>query len=357
MEVEKLLTTIETLCAVNGKLEAIIEASPNIIFEIDDQGSLVYVNAGFCAFFKISPQRFRYYKIFDLFGSKAVNKAISDIFSGKKQFHNENLEIVVDGSASKFVELKLLGVPVNGKTYTVGIILDKTDILRALTNREYYIERLRQIINELKLDNRETIYNFAKLAEIHDHNAGKHLERMEQYALILGTEYYHAFKHRDKHLTEPYVEDLAIASFLHDIGKIGVSDTVLLKSGNLEEDEFDIMKQHTLIVGEALKDSKGKKSFLALGREIAYAHHERWDGTGYPRGLSGYAIPLSARLISVCDTYDTLITKRPKNKKLSHEEVVETILAERGKAFDPEVIDAFAKIHQQLKEIAEKYTD
>ncbi len=353
MNTEDLFNTSETLCAEHGKLEAIIEAGSNAIFEIDNKSTLVFANPAFCLFFQIASDRYRYCKILDLFDSSSVNKVISDIFSGKKQLHFENLEISVNGLKNKFIELKLIGVPVLEKIFTVGIILDKTDVIRAIKNREYYIEKLHQIINELKLDSRDMIYNLASLVEINDYSTGKHLERIEQYTLILAAEYYNAFKGRDPHLTERYVEDLAISSVLHDIGKVGVSDTILTKPGKLSREEFEIIKQHTVIVGEALKGSKGKMDFLALGREIGYAHHEKWDGTGYPEGLSGSDIPLSARIVSVCDVYDALITERPYKHALSHQEAIDIIHFERGKGFDPEIVDNFSRTHYKFNKVSE----
>ncbi|MEW5814334.1 MAG: HD domain-containing phosphohydrolase [Spirochaetota bacterium] len=111
---------------------------------------------------------------------------------------------------------------------------------------------------------------------------------------------------------------------------------------------------HAIIAGEALKEFKGKKNFLAMGREIAFAHHERWDGTGYPRHLKGPEIPLSARIVSLCDTYDALVNNRPYKKAYSHDEAVAIITKERNKAFDPEIVDLFIKIHPQFDSIRQR---
>jgi response regulator RpfG family c-di-GMP phosphodiesterase len=227
--------------------------------------------------------------------------------------------------------------------------------MRAIKNREYFIDQLNKLIKEIRIETKDAIYYLAKLVEIHDHSTGKHLERIEHYTRTLATEYYKKFGEVDKYITTEYVEDLAVSSVLHDIGKVAVSDTILLKPGKLTKDEFDIIKQHTEIVGEALKSFKGKKDFLALGREIAMAHHEKWDGTGYPKGLKGKAIPLSARIISICDVYDALVSDRPYKKAIPHDKAVKIIKNESGKSFDPVITELFLKIHHKFDDIRKKF--
>ena len=141
---------------------------------------------------------------------------------------------------------------------------------------------------------------------------------------------------------------------MHDIGKVGIPDAILLKPGKLTNEEFDIIKHHTLIGGDAIKTVEAQvdgQSFLTLGREIAYYHHEKWDGSGYPKGLSGDSIPLSARIAAVADVYDALTSVRPYKKAFSHEKAVEIITRSNGAHFDPDVVRAFMETEQSFIEI------
>jgi response regulator RpfG family c-di-GMP phosphodiesterase len=148
---------------------------------------------------------------------------------------------------------------------------------------------------------------------------------------------------------------------LHDIGKVGIADSILLKPGRLSAQEFDEMKRHTLLGADTLAEAerlsldKGDRSFLALAREIALSHHEKWDGTGYPRGLKGEDIPLGGRLMALADVYDALVTKRVYKDAMPHEEAVKIILDGRGSHFDPDVVDAFLESGKEFREISTRY--
>jgi len=187
-----------------------------------------------------------------------------------------------------------------------------------------------------------TVFCLAKLAESRDTETGAHLDRIRAYTREIAQELY------DKKERRPFganfITEIYMSSPLHDIGKVGIPDRILLKPGKLTPQEFNIMKAHSLIGGDTLKAADieaGEGSFLAMGRDIAYYHHERWDGKGYPSGLTATAIPLAARIVAVSDVYDALTSKRPYKEAWPHDRAREVILQERGKAFDPDVVDAF----------------
>jgi HD-GYP domain-containing protein (c-di-GMP phosphodiesterase class II) len=194
----------------------------------------------------------------------------------------------------------------------------------------------------------------ATLSEYRDHDTGLHLQRVSQLCRILADELRRT-PPLDGYITDEYVEDLVLSSVLHDIGKVGVPDSVLLKPGRLTEEEFEAVKAHAVVGGDAL-DSVEKRmdgrSFFTLGKQIAYSHHERWDGKGYPRGLSGDAIPLSARIVAVADTYDAITSDRIYRAALPHEEAMRRILAERGTQFDPCVVDALVAAQNSVRLVA-----
>lgn len=159
------------------------------------------------------------------------------------------------------------------------------------------------------------------------------------------------------YITPEYIDDIYNSSILHDIGKVGVPDAVLLKPDKLTPDEFDIVKRHSALGGDALREVETKiegQSFLTLGKEIAYYHHEKWDGTGYPRGLKGDQIPLSARIVALADVYDALTSKRVYKEAFSHQVAKEIIVESSGTHFVPDIVDAFLKNEDEFRRIREE---
>ena len=210
---------------------------------------------------------------------------------------------------------------------------------------EGIINIVRNITPQKRLENTKnaTILGLAKLAESRDDCTGGHLERVREYSRMITRAICQLPKYMH-YITPAYINDIYLSSILHDIGKVSVPDAILLKPGRLTAEEFDIIKQHTIVGGNALAavDAELKEqSFLTLGKEIAYYHHEAWDGNGYPEGLEGEAIPLSARIVALADVYDALTTKRVYKDAYSHEKAVDIILEEKGRKFDPEIVEAF----------------
>jgi len=188
-----------------------------------------------------------------------------------------------------------------------------------------------------------TILALAKLAERRDTGTGQHLERVAAYCRIVAQGLRAMGKHGDV-LTDAYIDDLVCASPLHDVGKVGVPDSILLKPGQLTPEEWVVMKTHAEVGGTTIESvirGFGAPSFLVMGRDIAWSHHEKWDGTGYPRGLRESAIPLCARIVAIADVYDALTTLRPYKRIWPHTEAVDWIASRAGSHFDPDVVTAF----------------
>jgi len=213
----------------------------------------------------------------------------------------------------------------------------------------------RQILESERLidTSRQTaIFGLAKLAECRDDETGAHLDRIRKYTNILTKE----LKNSDSLanvITRSFTEDIFCSSILHDIGKVGIPDSILLKPGKLTEDEYRIMKNHCIYGCNTLKEAElgpEKISFLQMGQDIAHYHHERWDGSGYPDGLSGNDIPLPARIVALADVYDALTTSRVYKQAFSHELSKEIIERERGKQFDPFIVDAFLNSEKEFKD-------
>lgn len=199
----------------------------------------------------------------------------------------------------------------------------------------------------------------ANLAETRDPETGAHLQRVQLYIRELARELRKINKHGDL-IDDTYIQDLYDSSPLHDIGKVGIPDKILLKPGKLNEQEFEIMKTHAQIGYFSLRRAKipGRDdSFLNVGADIAYAHHEKWDGSGYPRKMKGNDIPLAGRLMAFVDVYDALTSQRVYKKAFSHQKSRTIMLEEMTGHFDPDIITVFLSIEDWFKEVAEKYRD
>jgi len=201
-----------------------------------------------------------------------------------------------------------------------------------------------------------TILGLAKLAEYRDEGTGTHLERIREYAKILAEELAKNPAY-GRIITTEYIDDIYQSSILHDIGKVGIPDAILLKPGKLTEEEFEIIKRHTLLGGDAIRAIETRiegKSFLEMGKEIAYNHHEKWDGSGYPAGLEGEDIPLCARIVALADVYDALTTERLYKRAFSHAKSRQMIISLKGTHFDPRIVEIFEQLGDEFNRIREE---
>lgn len=206
-----------------------------------------------------------------------------------------------------------------------------------------------------------TIVALASLAETRDNETGNHIRRTQHYVKVLAEELV-GHSRFSGFLVPETVDLLHRSAPLHDIGKVGIPDSVLLKPGPLTAEEFDVMKTHTTIGYEALKAAeramaRSDSSFLRLAREIALTHHERWDGTGYPQGLAGEAIPIAGRLMAVADVYDAMISARVYKPAYPHEYAVSEIVAGSGTHFDPAIVEVFQGVADRFHAIAQIHAD
>ena len=205
-----------------------------------------------------------------------------------------------------------------------------------------------------------SILALARLAETRDNDTGHHLRRTQQYMLVLGRQL-QRLPHYGSLITEHYLQLLTKSAPLHDIGKVGIPDSILQKPGSLTAAEWAIMKTHAVLgaraIEQAEQDANQPVEFLRLAKEIAHWHHERWDGEGYPDSLAGEDIPLSARLMALADVFDALISKRVYKQAMALEEARDIIVRGSGRHFDPEVVDAFVATFDQFAAIAMRYRD
>lgn len=220
-------------------------------------------------------------------------------------------------------------------------------------------EKVRERTRELALTQDAIIEAMAGLAEYRDPETGAHIKRTRNYVRVLA-EKLRGEPGYDGYFTDEIIDLLYKSAPLHDIGKVGVRDDILLKPGPLTDAEFAVMRRHTVYGRDAIQAAArnlGDNSFLRLAQEIAYTHQERWDGSGYPQGLAGEAIPISGRLMAIADVYDALISRRVYKAPFTHAKAVVVIRDGRGSHFDPAMVDAFLDVQETFRQIALKFSE
>ena len=226
-------------------------------------------------------------------------------------------------------------------------------------SNEYLSEQVREKVREISKSQLAAIFAMSKLAESRDPETGEHLERMREYCKVLSEQLSRMPKYRSI-IDREFVDNIYAASPLHDIGKVGVDDSVLLKPGKLNDEEWVQMKLHPIIGAETLREVDRQhpgNSFIKTGIAIAEGHHEKWDGSGYPYGKTGEDIPLVARVLALGDVYDALTSKRCYKDAFSHEKSVSIILEGDGNHFDPDIVLAFKETEMEFQDIRTNFID
>lgn len=269
--------------------------------------------------------------------------------------------LVMEDGRIKWVQFRCN--PANGNqgetNHFYGTIQDVTETKKVEEELEKHNQHLEQLvedkIREISASQMATIYALIKLSESRDDDTGMHIERTASLCRLL------AVKARASSIylsviDDSFIETIYKASPLHDIGKVGIPDSILLKPGKLTDDEFAIMKTHVQIGYQTLAEvarQYDKNEFLKMGMDIALYHHEKWDGSGYNAGLSGEQIPLAARIMTIVDAYDALRSKRVYKESYSHEKSLEIIRSGRGTHFDPVLTDVFSDHHEEFRTLYE----
>jgi putative two-component system response regulator len=259
---------------------------------------------------------------------------------------------------SGYIYVILLTSQTGVKNVVTGLNAGADDFLTKPFHPQELRVRLRTGERILSLESRDlVIFALAKLAEFRDKDTGTHLERMREYSRILADELSRWPKYESV-IDGDYVQLIYLTSPLHDIGKVGVPDSVLLKPARLTPEEFEVMKQHTLIGGDTLRavaEGAPTAQFLVMAQDIAMTHHERFDGRGYPSGLAGGQIPLCGRIVALADVYDALRSKRVYKSDFTHETARSTIVQESGKQFDPDIVQAFLNREAEFVAVADRF--
>jgi len=238
--------------------------------------------------------------------------------------------------------------------------LERARLDALYVNNEYLEDTVSKQQHQVDVMQNVTILALAALAEVRDVDTGNHLRRTQNYVLALAS-YLVRHPRFAAELSGNRVQTLYKCAPLHDIGKVGVPDRILLKHGRYTPEEFKIMQAHPRLGRDAIEAMQGAADkhldFLVVAKEIVYSHHEKWDGSGYPQGLAGDAIPVSARLMALADVYDALISRRVYKPGMSHEQASAIIVKGRGAHFDPDVVDAFLALADVFQGIAKRFAD
>ncbi|MBF0462549.1 MAG: two-component system response regulator [Magnetococcales bacterium] len=254
------------------------------------------------------------------------------------------------------------------KPFSLPIVKARVQTHLALIQAQHQLEKHNHFLEEkvaertqeLILTRDVTINALASLAETRDNETGNHIRRTQHYVRLLAERLRDYPKFRD-FLDVATIELLFKSAPLHDMGKVGIPDNILLKPGKLTDEEFAVMKTHTTLGRDAITISVGSLgngvSFLQYIQEIAYTHHEKWDGSGYPEGLRGEGIPVSGRLMAIADVYDALISKRVYKPAFPHEKAVAIIAEGKGNHFDPDMVEAFLEIADSFRDVARTFSD
>jgi len=257
-------------------------------------------------------------------------------------------DLIANTQQLVFTAILLLGL--------VSISLIMSILNRSYQKSETITEGLESKVtqreSELLRTKNAVIFGLAKLAESRDNDTGEHLERIRSYVTIIAKD----VASKREGLDDEWVRNLGLASSLHDIGKVGVPDSILLKPGPLSMEERAVIELHTVIGGECLEAIQmrlGNNSFMHTAKQVAFFHHERWDGSGYPHGLKEEETPLTARIVAVADVYDALTSKRPYKTSFGHLESRAIIISGSGSQFDPEIVDAFLRHEDEFKKISQ----
>jgi len=220
-------------------------------------------------------------------------------------------------------------------------------------------ERVSEQVQQITVGQQATIFALAKLAASRNLETGEHLQRMCEYSNVISEKLQLLPKYTSV-IDEDFIRNIYAASPLHDIGKVGIPDKILLKMDKLTKEEFAVMKAHTVIGGKTLREVDQQhpgNDFVHVGIEISESHHEMWDGNGYPYGLAGENIPLAGRILALGDVYDAHISKRVYKEAFSHSESREIILSGSGKRFDPDIVEAFVSLEDEFIAISKRYVD
>ncbi len=334
----------------------VIESADDGLLVVDTDGIIVKSNVGFEQMTGLGDKDFMHKPlsvlakhVFPAIDFDEIRRAV-----GESGFWKQEIKGVRHNQEELIANLSFFPIRnENGRTFAYAALIKDVTDQRRVENA------LIQSLKKTTLAQEAIIFGLARLAEYRDQDTGYHLERIRNYCKVLAMALAEEDPFKDQ-VDATFIDTLYRTAPLHDIGKVGIPDYILLKSGKLSPEEYKIMQMHTVIgyhTLQSIREQYGEMDFLDMGIDITYCHHERYDGRGYPRGLRGDEIPLSAQILALADVYDALTTQRVYKNAYSHERSLKIMLKERGQHFEPRLFDVFFSIAQEFDTIRKTYLE
>ncbi|NLX18662.1 MAG: HD domain-containing protein, partial [Desulfobulbus sp.] len=339
---------LEMLEESDLKFFDLYNALPDLVVLIDGKGVIRMVNRLGAAMLDQTVEQLEETVIFDYFFDTGPDVFIERVIDRiNTEGAVRDVQLVMTTPRGRRLEVEITGNQIALPHADIHYHL----VIRDITSTKKIEREVLKSSQLLDTSRQAAIFGLARLAECRDDSTGSHLLRIREYTRILAIEL-SGYPELKGVITTQFIEDLCLSSILHDIGKIGIPDAILLKPDHLSPEEYSIMQKHCLYGSEALTITDYREEepgFLRMGQEIALNHHECWDGSGYPNGLSGIQIPLTARITALADVYDALTSSRAYKPAYNHEQARMYIVKESGRQFDPMVVNAFLKREQEFK--------
>ncbi|MBV5317222.1 MAG: HD domain-containing protein [Desulfobulbaceae bacterium] len=331
------------------------EAIADDVVLITPQGEIVQANNSYLRHFGngTQPKRASFFNAVRAQDREKVQAVMFDLFEREMPMAAWQVTLLSDQGDP--VEAEISGALLTRGEKKLGLQL----VIRDIGIRKRLEEKLIASLSKVRQVENAAILALAKLSEYRDVTPGQHLERIREYSKVIATELAGRPEYRDV-ITAEYIQNLYQGVILHDIGKVAITDEILEKNGPLTADEEQRLRHHTLAGGnviKAMEEEAGGAGFLSLAKNIAFFHHERWDGKGYPYGLQGVEIPLEARIMALVDTYEALTTIRDTERALAHQSALDRIVAGAGGEFDPLIVHAFLMVQEEFDRIRAKLAE
>lgn len=327
----------------------------DIVLLVDQEGTVLMANSQFYKNMGLE-ETTKKKSLLDFVYPHDIIAVKTSLFGELKQGkHITDFQFKMQGENKKIIEAECDATVIKKEGVLVGFQL----LIRDITTRKRLEEELVNTFKTVQETRNVTILGLAKLSEYRDTHDDNHLERLREYCQVLVSALAEKKEYRQL-ITPQYIDDLYHSSILHDIGKVGIPDSILLKNEPLTDEEKEIIKQHPIFGGDTLKAVNTQatgQSYLAMGKSIAYFHHERWDGSGYPYGLKEEEIPLAAHIVGLADTYDDLTTSMPLKPPYSHKEAEKILTSDQRHLFAPKIIAAFIEKNGDFEQIRKNFPE
>ncbi len=342
--------------ASEGRYRLLLEQIADDVLLVTEEGTILHASPRFYRHMGVEPRRDEQVSLLDFVAPANRQQVRDDLLARLGRGESVvGFQLCLCTADGRQVDAEISGTLLKRNNQVLGLQL----VVRDVSRRKKLEQELVQSLETVKMTETATILALARLSEHRDITPVKHLERIREYCTVLARELSRS-RHMGEQVSDTYIYNLRQAVVLHDIGKVSIPDAILMKRGQLTAEEEEICRRHTINGGDVIKamEAQGEGSgFLAMAKSIAYFHHERWDGTGYPQGLKGKEIPLSSRIMAVADSYESMTSCTLYREIYSHRQALEAIVLGAGYQYDPVVVEAFVARQRDFDRIRRQYSE